>query len=364
MKYNAILAFLCILVVACGEKNSKPGEQIQIPRHYIAHKTNTEINIDGIDSEAGWGASEWTADFLDIEGVKKPKPEFRTRAKMLWDERNLYVFAEMEEPHIWGDIIKRDAVIFHNNDFEIFIKPDSYCSTYGEIEINALGTIWDLKLRRPYRNHGKAQNDWDISGLQSAVGIHGTLNDPADIDSGWSVEFAIPLWEIANLCGENISKDSELWRINFSRVEWRYEIEQNKYRRMRDPATGKLLREDNWVWSPQHAVDMHRPEHWGYLQFSELPPGTETDTIRDPFETEYQLLFLLHREQIKFFRSEKRYAESIEQLIGQTLPLKGKNVHIRVLPKGAGYKMSVNTAGNRKLVIDESGDIRIEKINN
>jgi hypothetical protein len=32
--------------------------------------------------------------------------------------------------------------------------------------------------------------------------------------------------------------------------------------------------ESNWVWSPQHVVDMHRPETWGYVQFSSGPPGT------------------------------------------------------------------------------------------
>ena len=25
--------------------------------------------------------------------------------------------------------------------------------------------------------------------------------------------------------------------------------------------------EDNWVWSPQWAIDMHRPEHWGFVTF-------------------------------------------------------------------------------------------------
>ena len=29
--------------------------------------------------------------------------------------------------------------------------------------------------------------------------------------------------------------------------------------------------EDNWVWSPQGRVDMHQPEHWGYLQFADGP---------------------------------------------------------------------------------------------
>src|SRR5437762_10018554 len=44
------------------------------------------------------------------------------------------------------------------------------------------------------------------------------------------------------------------WRVNFSRVEWRHEVLDGKYRKIPN------LREDNWVWSPQGVIDMHRPE--------------------------------------------------------------------------------------------------------
>jgi hypothetical protein len=25
--------------------------------------------------------------------------------------------------------------------------------------------------------------------------------------------------------------------------------------------------DNNWVWSPQGVIDMHKPENWGFLQF-------------------------------------------------------------------------------------------------
>ena len=56
--------------------------------------------------------------------------------------------------------------------------------------------------------------------------------------------------------------------MNFSRVQWRHELVEGAYRRI--PET----REDNWVWSKQDAIDMHRPQYWGRVQFSEAPPGT------------------------------------------------------------------------------------------
>ena len=35
-----------------------------------------------------------------------------------------FVAAEMVEPHLWGTLTERDAVIYHDNDFEVFIDPD------------------------------------------------------------------------------------------------------------------------------------------------------------------------------------------------------------------------------------------------
>jgi hypothetical protein len=65
-------------------------------------------------------------------------------------------------------------------------------------------------------------------------------------------------------------KDGDQWRVNFSRVEWPHEIVNGTYRRV----TGS--KEENWVWSPQGVVNMHRPETWGYVQFSTAAPGGVT----------------------------------------------------------------------------------------
>ena len=54
----------------------------------------------------------------------------------------------------------------------------------------------------------------------------------------------------------------DAWRINFSRVEWQITRTNNKYQKL--PNT----KEDNWVWSPQGVIDMHQPEHWGFVEFA------------------------------------------------------------------------------------------------
>src|ERR1700722_6163355 len=103
-----------------------------IPRGYVCLKTSGPINIDGKLDDLAWQKAPWTEDFVDIEGDKKPAPRFKPRAQMLGDAENLYVAAEMEEPHVQATLTEHDSVIFHDNDFEIFIDPNDDNQLYSE----------------------------------------------------------------------------------------------------------------------------------------------------------------------------------------------------------------------------------------
>jgi len=228
----------------------------------------TPPSIDGSLDDPAWASAPWTADFVDIQGGSMPAPGFRTRARLLWDDEHLYIGAAMEEPHLWGTLTERDAVIYHDNDFEVFIDPDADTHLYYEVEINALGTVWDLMLIKPYRDGGPAIDAWDIRGLKTGVALDGTLNDPSDEDQGWTVEFAIPWDVLAEAAGRSAPPDpGDRWRVNFSRVQWPTAVEDGGYVKRTDPETGELLPEDNWVWSPQGLIAMHYPEMWGVVEF-------------------------------------------------------------------------------------------------
>ena len=274
-----------VVIAAWGVSNSALAQNPQTTvraapepaweiRNYICYRAGDPLEIDGHLDEAAWLAFDWSEDFVDIEGDIRPAPRWRTRVKMLWDDTYLYIGAELEEPHVWGTITQRDAVIFKDNDFEVFIDPDGDTYNYYELEINALGTVWDLFLPKPYRDGGKAVDAWDIEGLQAAVHIQGTINDPSDRDDLWTVELAFPWSALTEHApGKRAPRGGERWRINFSRVQWRLEVIDGAYRKLTDPSTGEPLAEDNWVWSPQGAVNMHMPEMWGIVEFSDHRPS-------------------------------------------------------------------------------------------
>jgi len=228
------------------------------PEHYECVRAKGPIVVDGKINERAWGAAPWSGWFVDIEGASKPKPRFRTRVKMLWDDTYFYIAAELEEPDVWATLTKHDSVIFHDNDFEVFLNPTGDTQNYFEFEINALNTGWDLFLNKPYRHGGKADNSWEIPGLKTAVAIDGTLNNPSDRDRGWTVEIALPWEAFRERSGVGRPKNGDEWRVNFSRVEWRLDEGHQKV-----PGS----KEDNWVWSPQGVINMHVPEKWGYVRF-------------------------------------------------------------------------------------------------
>jgi hypothetical protein len=317
---NVFLCFLLFsaVIINAQERNAFPVPGIEFnPKHYVCYRTDKTLKIDGKLDESIWQKAEWTDFFGDIEGILKPMPRFKTRAKMLWDDKYLYIAGELEEPQLWATIKQRDAVIFYDNDFEVFIDPDGDTFKYYELEINALATAWDLLLVKPYREEGSgAYNAWDIKGLKVAVNLQGTLNNPKDVDKGWTCEIAIP-WAVLreSYKNESVPKAGEQWRINFSRVEWKYKTVNNKYVKEIDPKTKKAYPEDNWVWSPQGIVNMHYPEMWGFIQFSAKTAGTgNEDFVAKPGEKAKWALRKIYYEEHTYKNRHDEYTSDIKKL--------------------------------------------------
>lgn len=258
--------------------------QSQSPRSYDVPRASGHVTIDGVLDEAGWMEAPWTEEFVDIRGGDLPPPPLRTRAKILWDDEHLYVGAEMEETHLWATLDERDAIVYREDDFEVFLDPGGDGLAYYEIEINALGTVLDLFLNRPYNEGGRARIGWSIPGLRAEVLLMGTLNDPSDQDRGWSVELAIPWADLVppevDVPGASAEtpgsppRPGESWRINFSRVDWPLEVVDGGYRKASEPSREDPHPEANWVWSPQGVINMHVPEQWGVVRFVADPQNS------------------------------------------------------------------------------------------
>ncbi|MSR70230.1 MAG: carbohydrate-binding family 9-like protein [Phycisphaerales bacterium] len=242
------------------------------PRHYSAPACASAIAFDGKLDEGAWSAAAWSEPFVDIEGPARATPRQQTRVKMTWDQANLYIGAELAETDLWATLKTHDEIVFQDNDFEVFIDPDGDTREYYEIEVNALGTIFDLYLPETYRAGAKGNHGWTAKGMTFAIALDGTLNDSSDVDRSWTIEMALPWSMFAPIppaagtatfqkCARPpIIGDS--WRINFSRVQWMLEKQGAGYAKV----AGKP--EDNWTWTPQWIIDMHVPQWWGVVTFA------------------------------------------------------------------------------------------------
>ena len=361
-KWSKYFSVWGLLLFACSKGFSQQYlttfEQMQNqPLVYQALKTTETITVDGKDDESAWSTAPWSSSFVDIEGDARSAPKFDTRVKMCYDEQYLYLFTQMEEPHIWGDITEHDDIIYHNNDFEVFLKPDVHADHYFEIEINVLNTVFDLFMPRPYRFGGKAQIHWDTKGIKTAVFHQGTANNPHDTDQYWTVEMAIPFAALHSFGTPKTPETNSYWAINFSRVQWQHEVEHHSY--TRKTVDGKRLPEDNWVWSPIGLIDMHYPERWGYIQFVE--ERTEP-TLPEYFDIK-KLGWNLHYLQQIYRTQHGSFAADLE-----TLPKYKENIQpflsrfaIEYSPNDTptSYTISVREKdGNRFFYIDSFGNTR------
>ena len=292
------------------------------PKSYIVNYAQSPPVIDGDISDAVWQSAAWTDNFVDIEGDLKPAPAFPTHAKMLWDDSCLYIAAEITDPQVWATLKQHDEIIFRDDDFEVFVDPNNTTHQYFELEFNAFNTVFDLFLNKPYREGGNAMINWDAEGLRSAVKVQGTINNPGDVDKGWTIEIAIPFKAISLGNNVQVPINGTLWRINFSRVEWDTKPVNGKYVKLTDSA-GRNLPEHNWVWSPQGVINMHYPERWGYLQFNK--GYTNNTAFALPYaEQQKTYLWLVYYREKQWQQQHDGYQSSLKKLkIKQTVKIGG-----------------------------------------
>jgi len=342
---------VCSLVAFIGFSQTK--KEI-VPKSYVAYKASEKIVIDGDELDAAWSKVDWSEPFIDIEGIDKPK--YNTKVKMLWDETNFYILAKMEEPNVWANLKQRDTIIFYNNDFEVFIDPDGDTFNYYELEMNAFNTAWDLFLTKPYREiDNVVLNDWNISGLKSAVKVNGTINNPNDTDEGWVLEMAIPWAAYRKSYGENNVPTNQFWRVNFSRVNWQHSITNGNYERKKG-SDGKLLPEYNWVWSPQGVINMHEPEKWGYVYFSSKD-GNDQFTIPQEEKLKWEL-YRVYKAQKKYYQTHKVWAKTLGDLTQSTIIVGGKVVKPILENHATGFNIIIKSPfSNKTLIIKQDGKI-------
>jgi hypothetical protein len=169
--------------------------------------------IDGKLDDEVWKA----APVVTLQGSLDGRPVTRrTDVRLLWDETNVYVAFDAEDPDIWGTKLKKDDDIYNEEACEVFFDADGDGATYNELQVSPHNTNFDASFVARRSDLAEAMK-WE-SGMKTAVQVKGTLDDPSDTDERWTVEMAIPIANLNHVPHVPPLK-GDVWRFNAYRLE-------------------------------------------------------------------------------------------------------------------------------------------------
>ncbi|MCC6589021.1 MAG: c-type cytochrome [Bryobacterales bacterium] len=214
---------------------------------YKIHRAASPITIDAKLDEPAWQSAPPTSGFIFnwfSSGDKEP-----TEAKLLWDDRNLYVSWRVTDRHISAYETRRNGPVSKDDCVEIFISPNpNKVANYYTFEINAIGTMLN-RARTDWYTGGAF---WDPEGVEYRTSFHGRPSkDESPDDREWIVEMAVPLRNFSRDAAHTPPQEGDEWRLNLMR-------------------TGGKTNGQQSTWSPIRGEkrSFHTPENFGRVIFT------------------------------------------------------------------------------------------------
>lgn len=171
-----------------------------------------------------------------VETVTGAAPAQTTWLKVARNASELRLFYRVEDNEIHATFTERGQLLFEEEVVEVFLDPsgaEGEPESYFEIELNPLGAVLDVALRRSSTGLERDWN-WRCEGLQTAV---------SQIEGGWCAEMSIPFASVGPV------PPCPRWRANFFRID----RPANRPRELS-------------AWSPTGAPDFHRSARFGVLE--------------------------------------------------------------------------------------------------
>ncbi len=197
LKSTTLILIVSTMMIGWGQSKKKLvlGEQ---PVFNVL-KTSESITVDGKMDEAIWQKTE-ARKIEYFYNTEKPDDDQKTIYRMLWDDENLYAFFQCSDKYLTARETKRDGQPYFDDCAEIFLIPaaDSLDTHFG-LELNLYKASNDFIYFNDYYDGKDAVFKTFDPTFEVEVTFDGTLNDNSDIDTGWTMEFKIPLGELGAL---------------------------------------------------------------------------------------------------------------------------------------------------------------------
>jgi hypothetical protein len=200
---------------------------------YKIIKTNTPPTIDGNITEFP------NANMIKLSNSRGISGTYR----LLWDEQALYIAANVSDAQLNADQTTRDGQLWNDDSIELFF--DTLNNDGGEMQTDDYKFFVNLNNARSVsRGTGSGRdNSWN-NDFDSKLDVQGTVNDNQDIDSGYSIELAIPWWIMPPGFGDR----------------WGFDLNMND----QDSTDNRIATS----WSNLDGGTSNNPDGWGDLIFT------------------------------------------------------------------------------------------------
>lgn len=214
---------------------------------YSIRRAASPPSIDGHLNEPAWKAAKSVGDF-QFAWWEQGKKE-QTVAKLLWDDKCLYVSYRCEDAHVWADHTERDSQVWKDDCVEVFTAPNpDRANDYFNIEMNVRGSFLDQ--HHPDGPGIDVAQEWNSTGIKIATTVDGTLNDDSDVDRAWILEAAIPFANFAHVAKHTPPKRGDVWHLNLNRLGGKTNPQFSQ-----------------WVPSGTEEPQFHAPAYFGRVVF-------------------------------------------------------------------------------------------------
>lgn len=218
---------------------------------HVCRPMPDSVKIDGILDDKGWQGLD-TLRLMRNNDPAGGVPSAETKVLVGWSRTRLYVAFIADSRNIRNTVTKHDGPLYDEDVVELFLDPDGDGRNYFELEWNSLNTSLDYFFTGPMQG---LDANWAPKGMQHAVKVRGTVNQPSDVDTGITLEVALP-WEGFSAWSKKglPPQAGDSLPANFYRIIY--------------PAAGdpELI-----SWSPTGAAAFHVPGKFGKLVFSSQP---------------------------------------------------------------------------------------------
>ena len=209
------------------------------------------VKIDGVLAEKEWGKVPAISTFSECFQADYP-PVHPTTARLMWDDKYLYVAFECTDNDIWGTYTKFDDPVYSEEAVEVFIDPEGQGRHYFEIDMSPRNVVVDLMIiKAGWQARAETAKRYNVEGLLTGAKVYGTLDDREDRDEKWTAEMAIPWSDFAGRKVNVPPRIGDSWRLNLFRID----------------RLGPDAEDDQFMsWSKSPGV-FHQPKNFGVVTF-------------------------------------------------------------------------------------------------